>query len=407
MRKALHILFLTMLVCLPAYGQKTSMKKLESQRAQLEKDIALINRQLAQNSKNSSAAMNTLTLVRSKISAREKLIAGCDQTLRLLNDSISVCQGELNRLQARYDTLSLYYGRLIRGSYKNRDSRIWYMYVLSSESMGQAFRRFGYLRSLSAQMSDQALKIRETSARLEVEKERLTTLRNEADEMRRKVVKERASLQDEEAEHSRLVSQLSKDRKKYQQQLQEKNRQKEALNRKIADLIRAQQEAAAKAAAGKGKAKGGKTAGKTTSTEIDTKLSGEFAANKGRLPWPVEGAVVERFGKHKHPVYTNVDLPQNNGVTLTVKRGAEAKAVFNGKVTQIVVLPGYNQCVLVNHGAYYTLYSKLATVAVKPGDKVKTGQVVGIVDTIGGEDLFHFELWHDTTPQNPENWLRD
>ena len=407
MRKALHILFLTMLVCLPAYGQKTSMKKLESQRAQLEKDIALINRQLAQNSKNSSAAMNTLTLVRSKISAREKLIAGCDQTLRLLNDSISVCQGELNRLQARYDTLSLYYGRLIRGSYKNRDSRIWYMYVLSSDSMGQAFRRFGYLRSLSAQMSDQALKIRETSARLEVEKERLTTLRNEADEMRRKVVKERASLQDEEAEHSRLVSQLSKDRKKYQQQLQEKNRQKEALNRKIADLIRAQQEAAAKAAAGKGKAKGGKTAGKTTSTEIDTKLSGEFAANKGRLPWPVEGAVVERFGKHKHPVYTNVDLPQNNGVTLTVKRGAEAKAVFNGKVTQIVVLPGYNQCVLVSHGEYFTLYSKLKTVNVKTGDKVVTGQVVGTVDTIGGEDQFHFELWKGSTPQNPENWLRN
>ena len=406
MRRALHILILALVVCLPAYGQKTSMKKLESQRAQLEKDIALINRQLAQNSKNSSAAMNTLTLVRSKISAREKLIAGCDQTLRLLNDSIGVCQGEINRLQARYDTLSLYYGRLIRGSYKNRDSRMWYMYVLSSESMGQAFRRFGYLRSLSAQMSGQALKIRETSARLEVEKERLTTLRNDADEMRRKVVKERASLQDEEAESSRLVNQLSKDRKKYQQQLQEKNRQKEALNRKIADLIRAQQEAAAKAA-GKGKAKGGKAGGKTTSTEIDAKLSGEFAANKGRLPWPVEGAVVERFGKHKHPVYTNVDLPQNNGVTLTVKRGAEAKAVFNGTVTQIVVLPGYNQCVLVSHGEYFTLYSKLKTVNVKAGDKVVTGQAVGMVDTIGGEDQFHFELWKGSTPQNPENWLRN
>ena len=406
MRKALHLLILTLVVCLPAYGQKANMKKLESQRVQLEKEITLINRQLAQNSKSSSAAMNTLTLVRSKISAREKLIAGCDQTLRLLNDSIGVCQGEINRLQARYDTLSLYYGRLIRGSYKNRDSRMWYMYVLSSESMGQAFRRFGYLRSLSAQMSDQARKIRETSARLEVEKERLTALRNEADEMRRKVMKERASLQDEEAESSRLVNQLSKDRKKYQQQLQDKNRQKEALNRKIADLIRAQQEAAAKAA-GKGKAKGGKTSGKTTSTEIDTKLSSEFAANKGRLPWPVEGAVVERFGKHKHPVYTNVDLPQNNGVTLTVKQGAEAKAVFNGKVTQIVVLPGYNQCVLVSHGEYFTLYSKLKTVNVKTGDKVVTGQVVGTVDTIGGEDQFHFELWKGSTPQNPENWLRN
>ena len=403
MKKLIYTLILALCVCLPAQGQKTSMKKLESQRAQLEKDIALLNRQLAQNSKSSSEAMSNLSLVRNKIRAREKLIAGCDQTLRILGDSIRVCQQEMDRLQARYDTLSLYYGRLIRGTYKNRDSRLWYMYVLSSESLGQGLRRFGYLRGLSAQMSDQALKIRETNAQLEVERERLSALRDEANEMRRKVVQERSSLQSEEAESNRLVNQLNKDRKKYQQQLQEKNRQKEALNRKIADLIRAEQEAAS----GKGKNKGGKSGGKTTSTEIDTKLSNEFASNKGRLPWPVEGAIVERFGKHKHPVYQNVDLPQNNGVTLVVKRGAQAKAVFNGKVTQIVVLPGYNQCVLVNHGEYFTLYSKLKSVAVKVGQKVTTGQVVGTVDTIGGEDQFHFELWKGSTPQNPENWLRD
>ena len=408
MRKLLYILLLVLCVGLPAQAQKTTMKKLEGQRAQLEKDIAMLNRQLAQNSKNSSEAMSNLTLVRSKILAREQLIAGCDQTLRLLNDSIRVCQGEMDRLQARYDTLALYYGRLVRGSYKNRDSRMWYMYVLSSESMGQAFRRFGYLRSLSAQMSDQALKIRETSAQLEVEKERLTGLKDEADAMRSKVVKERASLRDEEAESTRLVNQLNKDRKKFQQQLQEKNKQKEALNRKIAELIRKEQEAAAKAAANKNKGKSNNKAssGNTTSTEIDTKLSNEFASNKGRLPWPVEGAIVERFGKHKHPVYQNVDLPQNNGVTLVVKRGAQVKAVFNGKVTQIVVLPGYNQCVLVNHGEYFTLYTKLKSIAVKAGDKVSTGQVIGTVDTIGGEDQFHFELWKGSTPQNPESWLR-
>jgi septal ring factor EnvC (AmiA/AmiB activator) len=405
MKRILTLLVLTLCVCLPAPGQKSNMKQLESQRAQLEKDIAVLNRQLAQNAKNSSAAMNNLSLVRSKISAREKLIAGCDQTLRLLTDSIRVVQAEIDRLQARHDTLSLYYGRLIRGAYKNRDSRIWYMYLLSSENVGQAFRRFGYLRGLSAEMSSQALRIRETSASLEVEKERLSELKEEADAMRRKVVQERTSLKSEESEQNQLVAQLNKDRKKYQQQLQEKNRQKEALNRKIAELIRKEQEAAAKKAASKDKGKT-KTGGKTTSTEIDTKLSNEFASNKGRLPWPVEGAIVERFGKHKHPVYQNVDLPQNNGVTLAVKRGSQAKAVFNGMVTQIVVLPGYNQCVLVNHGEYFTLYSKLKSVSVKAGDTVTTGQVVGTVDTIGGEDQFHFELWKGSTPQNPENWLR-
>lgn len=406
MRKVFVILSLMLCCLVPAAGQSSSMKKLENERAQLEKDIALLGRKLDQNSKSSSEALNNLTLVKGKISAREKLIASCDETLRLLKDSISVCQAQIDLLQARHDTLSLYYGRLVRGAYKNRDSRLWYMYILASENIGQGLRRAAYLRSLSAQMSAQALKIRETSAQLELEKERLLVLKGQADEVRAQQVKERRQLEKEASQVNSLVDQLNKDRKKYQKQLQEKNRQKEALNKKIADLIRKEQEAAKKKSSG-GKKSSGDASGKKTSTEIDAKLSGEFAANKGRLPWPVEGAIVERFGKHNHPVYTNVELPQNNGVTLVVKRGSQAKAVFNGTVTQIVVLPGYNQCVLVSHGNYYTLYSKLRTVAVKVGDKVTTGQVVGIVDTIGGEDLFHFELWKDSTPQNPENWLRN
>ena len=401
MRKFLCILALVLVCGLPAAAQKNSMKQLESQRAQLEKDIALLNRKLDQNAKNKDAALSNLSLLKSKIRTREKLIEGCDQTIRMLDDSIAVCQRQMNRLQARHDTLSLYYGRLVRGAYKNRDSRLWYMYILSSESIGQGLKRAGYLRSMSAEMSAQALRIRETSAQLEVEKERLNGLRKEATDMRRKVVSERTQLKSEESQANNLVNQLGKDRKKFQKQLQEKNRQKEALNRKIADLIKKESQKAAKSK-GSGKASGSKT----TSTAIDTKLSNEFAANRGKLPWPVEGAIVERFGKHHHPVYTNVELPQNNGVTLAVRPGAQAKAVFNGKVTQIVVLPGYNQCVLVNHGAYFTLYCKLKSVAVKVGDNVTTGQVVGIVDSIDGEDLFHFELWNGAVPQNPEGWLR-
>ena len=399
MRKLLCILALALVCGLPAAGQKTSMKKLESQRAQLEKDIALLNKKLDQNSKNKDAALSNLSLLKSKIQTRDKLIAGCDKTIGMLDDSIAVCQRELNRLQARHDTLSLYYGRLVRGAYKNRDSRLWYMYILSSQSIGQGLKRAGYLRGMSAEMSAQALRIRETSAQLAVEKERLNGLRKEAGNMRRKVVGERSKLKNEEDDANKLVTQLGKDRKKFQKQLQEKNRQKEALNRKIADLIRKESQKNAKASKSSGS--------KTTSTVIDTKLSNEFASNKGRLPWPVEGAIVERFGKHHHPVYTNVELPQNNGVTLAVRPGAQAKAVFNGKVTQIVVLPGYNQCVLVSHGAYFTLYSKLKSVSVKVGDNVTTGQVVGTVDSIGGEDLFHFELWNGTVPQNPEGWLRN
>ena len=401
MKKVLCIVLVAVLTALGAGAQSSSVKRLESLRAQLENDIKILNRQLDQNIKNSNKVLSSLTLVRRKINAREQLIATYDKQLKELNDSLYLCQKELGRLQARHDTLSLYYSRLVRGAYKNRDTRLWYMYILSSDSMGQAFNRFDYFRNLSTQMSAEALKLREASAQLEAQKQRLNKLKAQVNETRKKVVSERSQLQSEEGDASRMVSQLKKDRRTYEKQLKEKNRQKEELNRKITELIRQQTRKQGEA----GKKTGGGSS-KTTSTAVDTKLSNEFAANKGRLPWPVEGTIMERFGKHSHPVYKNVQLPQNNGVTLVVKHGAQAKAVFNGTVSQIVVLPGYNQCVLVNHGEYFTLYSKLKSVSVKAGQKISIGQVVGTVDTIGGEDLFHFELWKGSTPQNPESWLR-
>lgn len=402
MRRLVHIVLVLLAVLAgPVLHAQTTRKSLESQRAKLQKDIELINRKLAENSRSSEKVLSNLTLVRSKIARREALIEECDRTLQLLKDSISVCEAQIASLQDRYDTLSFYYAKLVRGAYKNRDSRSWYMYVLSSDSVGQAFRRLGYFRSLSSQMNTQAQKIHQAAAALEAEKARLESMKQEADQVRGQVVKERRKLKDEESESTRMRDQLQKDKKQYQKQLKDKNRQIESLNRKIAELIRQSQ----KPAAGKGSSKT-TSKGKSVSTEIDTKLSNEFAANKGKLPWPVEGVVTDRFGKHRHPVYENVELPQNNGVTLTVRKGAQAKAVFNGKVTQVFVLPGYNQCVLVSHGEYFTLYTKLKTVTVKAGDKVSTGQVVGVVDTIGGEDLFHFELWSSNEPQNPENWLR-
>jgi septal ring factor EnvC (AmiA/AmiB activator) len=398
MRRFLPIVLGLLLVGAAASAQDT--RRQESRKAQLEKEIAAINRQLKDNARSSSRALTDLALVRRKIAARQELIAESDREIRALDDSMKVRQLEIDRLQARHDTLSLYYNRLVRGAYKNRDSRLWYMYILSSENIGQAVRRFGYLKGLSRNMSDQAKHIQETAAALELEKDRLAGLREEAQVLRGQRQADVDALRSEEGESASLVARLEKDRRKYQNDLRKKNREVEALNREIAEIIR---KATAKPkSGGKSTAKGGKT----TSTAIDETLSKNFAANKGRLPWPVEGTVIESYGQHYHPVYKNVKLPFNNGVTLAVARGAQAKAVFDGTVSQVVVIPGYNQCVLVQHGSYFTFYCKLKSVTVKAGEKVKTGQVLGTVDTLSGEDQFHFQLWQERTPQNPENWLR-
>jgi len=399
MRRLIPIVLGLLLLGAAASAQDT--RRQESRKAQLEKEIAVINQQLKDNAKSSSRALSDLTLVRRKISARQELIAESDREIRALDDSIRIKQKEINRLQARHDTLTLYYNRLIRSAYKNRDSRIWYMYILSSENIGQAVRRFGYLKGLSKNMSDQARQIQETAAVLEVEKERLSGMRDEARALRSQRQAAVDALRSEEGENASLVARLQKDRKKYQSDLQKKNREVEALNREIAEIIR-KATAKPKSSGTTGKSSGGKT----TSTAVDEKLSSSFASNKGRLPWPVEGTVIESYGQHYHPVYKNIKLPFNNGVTLAVSRGAQAKAVFDGTVAQVVVIPGYNQCVLVQHGSYFTFYCKLKSVTVKAGQQVKTGQVLGTVDTISGEDQFHFQLWKERSPQNPENWLR-
>jgi murein DD-endopeptidase MepM/ murein hydrolase activator NlpD len=151
---------------------------------------------------------------------------------------------------------------------------------------------------------------------------------------------------------------------------------------------------------------GSKNSGGKTSTKIDKALSEQFSANQGKLPWPAEGRVVSHFGRSSHPVYTKVEMPFNNGVGLAVDRDAPVKAVFNGTVKQIVMIPGYNQCVLVQHGEYFTFYCKLGSVGVKSGDKVKTGQILGHVATMGDETQLHFQLWKGKTPMDPEKWLR-
>ena len=398
MRRFLPVVLGLLLMGAAVSAQDT--RRQDTRKAQLEKEIAAINRQLKDNARSSSRALTDLSLVRRKIAARQELIAESDREIQALNDSMQVRQREIDRLQARHDTLSLYYNRLVRSAYKNRDSRIWYMYILSSDNIGQAVRRFGYLKGLSRNMSEQAKQIQETAAVLEVEKERLAGLKADAQALRSQRQSDVEALRSEEGENASLVARLEKDRRKYQQDLQKKNREVEALNREIAEIIRK--------ATAKPKSSGStkKSGGKTTSTAVDEKLSNSFAANKGRLPWPVEGSVIESYGQHYHPVYKNVKMPFNNGVSLAVSRGAQVHAVFDGTVTQVVMIPGYNQCVLVQHGSYFTFYCKLKSVSVKAGDQVKTGQVLGTVDTISGEDQFHFQLWKERNPQNPENWLR-
>ncbi len=387
MKRLSLILVLLFSFCLGSYGQDAQKKEIE----RLRKEIAALDKQLKANEGKSADATAQLALTRKKVATSKKLVAESESELASINRKIKAKSAEIDRTQAKLDENLSYYEALIRSAYLSRDPRLRFLYVLSGESIPQVVRRFNYLRSASDELRDEARKIEKRKAQLSLEKSQLDSLRKINVALLSERNQELGRLKATEKKEQQIVQDLSRNKTRYQAEIKKKRSQIDALNKKIAQMIAQQNK--------KQKAKS------SPQKKVDIQLSNEFAANKGRLPWPINGTITGRYGKHKHPVYKNVDLPFNNGINISTGADEQVRSVFNGTVCQVVVMPGYNQCVLIQHGEYYTFYCKLKQVSVKAGDKVSAGDVLGIVDTISGETQLHFQLWKGTSSIDPEPWL--
>lgn len=388
MKKKLFLLLTLALLATAASGQDVS--KQNERKRQIEEEISFINNQLKSIAGKQKATTEQLSLIRKRAQSRQALINDLDRRIAVINDEMTAKQREINRLQKELDTLEIYYNKLIYNTYKNRDTRVWYMYLLASESIGQGYRRFSYLRNLSDEVGKQAAKMREKQAELQAEREKLAAIKEEARSTKAEREEEYRKLLDEQKQSQADMKRLAKSEKQYRNDLAAKKKEVDRLNKEIQRILRATV-----------------TEQKKDNTKVDTALSSQFAQNRGKLPWPVrQGVITERFGVHNHPVYKNLKLPDNPGVTFSTTKGADVFAVFGGVVSRVFVMPGYNQCVLVQHGEYFTLYCKLSKVSVKAGQKVATGDKLGTLDIDGNASSLHFQLWKGTDKQDPERWLR-
>ena len=130
-----------------------------------------------------------------------------------------------------------------------------------------------------------------------------------------------------------------------------------------------------------------------------------FAANKGKLPWPIDkGEITALFGEQPHAFLKGIKV-KNNGVTISTTDGSRARAVFDGEVSKIIILPGAGKVVMIRHGEYISIYTNLKETFVSTGDKVKTKEEIGIVVTDQGKTEFEFQLWKGTVLTDPSYWL--
>jgi septal ring factor EnvC (AmiA/AmiB activator) len=188
------------------------------------------------------------------------------------------------------------------------------------------------------------------------------------------------------------ISSLNSREKELREELQKRNKALATLDKLIDEIIKKEIEEAAKA---KSKAATATTKG----------LSEDFSKNKARLPWPVKGFISQHFGISKDPILKGVER-NNPGIEIQTTPNTQVKCVSGGKVSSVAIIQGFNKAIIINHGDYFSVYAKLASVSVKKGQTLTAGQSIGTVytDDDGIAEL-HFEIWKSFSKLNPEQWL--
>jgi septal ring factor EnvC (AmiA/AmiB activator) len=392
--------WLWVLMLVPVLGFAQDKKAtLEAQKKRLQQEIVQINTLLKSSAKKRANVLTEVETVQLKMDRQDALIRLTNRQINRLNQEINLNLRNIEQLRTELATLKKDYAEMVVAARKNQSTQNRLMFLLSSESFWQAYKRMAYMKQYAAYRKQQGEQIAEKTKTLQQYTNNLVAQRKDKERLIRENRDAQKALDTVRARQNNLVQQLKRKEKSYAAQIRKKQQQQAAIDREINRLIR-------EAIAASNKKAGTKTTSFVLTPEAKA-LAASFAANKGRLPWPVEkGIVTQKFGTQRHPVVRTTTI-KSNGVTLSVPANTEARSVFEGKVLNIVQFKGSNPIVLVQHGNYITSYKNLSKVYVKKGDKVAAKEAIGKVFTNRdtGKTALQFSLFQNTTPQNPAMWL--
>ena len=384
------------------FSQKISsqQKELEEKRLKLKKEIKQINNLLFSNSKTRKNALTQVEDIQVKLNVRSELIKVTNQQANLLDRRITINERNIGNQRKELDELKSEYSKMIQKSYASKSLKNRLMFLFSSESFLQAYKRIQYLKQYARYRKKQGLAIGEKTLLLQ----KLNQTLIEEKRIKLKLVEENRKIQDKLEKESGLQKALIKTLKEKQSDLKrrivKKQNQRKEIDIEIKRLIRE-----AIAASNKASENNNKNTFKLTP---EAKLiATNFQANKGRLPWPLEkGVVIQGFGRQRHPVVKTATI-QSNGVVIATEPLAQVRSVFEGEVMSVIIIKGTNPSVLIRHGNFITLYTNLSKLYVRKGEKVNAKQIIGEVFTNKqtGETQLQFGIFNNINALNPKDWV--
>ena len=395
-RLLLTLLFALATLSVPAQ----QLESLREEIRQAEEEIKMTNQLLSKTQKNQQTTDRQLNLIRNKIRNRKNIISNLEKQSGLIENNIGAKNTTIRSLEQDLNRLRQEYAAMVYDSYKNYKLNNFMLFLFASRDFNDATLRIAYMHRYNRMREQKAAEIDSVSASVGREISSLQSQKEELDKVRRSRNEELTSLDKDETQYRTSSQKLQQEAGKLNSIIKANRKRIEQMQKQIRQIIAEESR--------KNKAK----PQTSEQREFDVKLSGQFEQNTGKLPYPVRGVIVNNYGLHSHTAIKGV-VEKNQGVDIAAEPGAEVRAVFEGEVSQVLLNQWTNTVVLLRHGNYLTLYSNLASVNVKVGDRVTLNQPIGrIASSEDSNDCtLHFEVWkldaqNNPVNLNPEKWLR-
>jgi len=402
-------LILSAFVCLTLLVNGQSLEELRSKKEKTNEQIKYTTRLLEEAKKNQKKTLNKFNILNKQIELRTSLITGINSEVGVLVEFIDQNAWLVSSLNADLEDLKKEYAKMIVFAQKNRTNYSKVLFILSSNSFNQAYKRIMYLRQYTEYRKRQAELIQWIRDLIQVKVSRLQLQRAEKETLLQSKKREADQLTQEKKQQGQYLTTLQQKQKEFEKKLREQQHIEAQLSNEIQKIIEEEVRKSRERAKEKAKSTGKPSVEtKYEMTPEEKLVSGQFEQNKRRIPWPVErGVITDHFGIHEHPVLKNIQV-KNNGVDISTAHGAIARSVFGGEVSRVFMVTGNNYAVIIRHGKYLTVYSNLVNVLVKSGDKVSVKQTIGTIGTDSDDEsktVLKFQIWKENEKQNPEDWI--
>lgn len=393
------VLFFVLLLSVSSVIAQTK-EQLEKQRDEIEKEMASLEKILGKTEKSEKSALQKVDELNQQIKTTEKLIRVNNQEANLLSNQIDENTRNIEQLKKQLQALKNEYAKMIKKSYQSNSQQNRIMFLFSSESFLQAYKRIQYMNQHANYRKKQGLEIGKQTKELQRLNETLFTQKKEKEAVLESNRKSKSKLVEKQKEQQKLLNEIKKDEKKYIAEIKAQEKEINRLEKEIDRLIR-------EAIAAENKKRGSSAKAKFELTPEAKLIATDFAKNKGRLPWPLKaGLVTTKFGKGRHHLVPSV-IVERKSIRIQTEENASALCIFDGVVYQVSVVRGRNKYIIVRHGNYITTYKNLDEIYVKSGQEVKRGEKLGKIatDKQTGETVLGFSIHKNTDALDPAKWI--